>query len=297
MRLTWMYHVVHNKGTMHGRNIKTRYIGSTSILRFKKMLIYQTRSNVIILQGTLPAYCIQLLDWRLEKCYTKKLTCHLDHNERSHWNMTVKENWVRKLLNDQKGNLLDNQKEKLLHKQNFSNQPNQLLNQLVIDQCDLITYKMEGIRPVPKWSMLILFYEELCSSDRTVRLVEMEEFQTRSVRVSMLSRLMKERGDLLLLSIRLKRKTGFEYVLLKKTICSTLTMKYFAKEWKNSLLVMTRVMNQFGERTRHGLPNSRTTTFRCEIRAKYQRSTVDSENWEPPSSTCSSARSATESII
>ena len=33
-----------------------------------------------------------------------------------------------------------------------------------------------------------------------------------------------------------------------------------------------------GERGRHGLPNSRTTTFRCEIRAKYQRSTLDSEN-------------------
>ena len=32
-RLTWMYHVVHNTCTMHGRDIKTRYIGSTSILR------------------------------------------------------------------------------------------------------------------------------------------------------------------------------------------------------------------------------------------------------------------------
>ena len=44
-------------------------------------------------------------------------------------------------------------------------------------------------------------------------------------------------------------------------------------------------------------PNSRTTTFRCEIRAKYQRSTIDSENWEPARSTCSSKRSTTESII
>ena len=52
-----------------------------------------------------------------------------------------------------------------------------------------------------------------------------------------------------------------------------------------------------GERSRHGLPNSRTTTFRCEIRAKYQRSTIDSENWEPPRSTCSSTWSTTESII
>ena len=48
-----MYHVVHNTCTTHGRDIKTRYIGSTSILTF-----YQTRSNAIIFQETLPAYCI-----------------------------------------------------------------------------------------------------------------------------------------------------------------------------------------------------------------------------------------------
>ena len=30
-----------------------------------------------------------------------------------------------------------------------------------------------------------------------------------------------------------------------------------------------------GERGRHGLPNSRTTTFRCETRAKYMRSRID----------------------
>ena len=32
------------------------------------------------------------------------------------------------------------------------------------------------------------------------------------------------------------------------------------------------------ERGRHGLQNSRTTTFRCATRAKYQRSRFDSEN-------------------
>ena len=32
------------------------------------------------------------------------------------------------------------------------------------------------------------------------------------------------------------------------------------------------------ERGRHGLPNSRTTTFSCEARAEYQRSRRDSEN-------------------
>ena len=48
----------------------------------------------------------------------------------------------------------------------------------------------------------------------------------------------------LLLLIRLMRKTALEYVLLMKAIRSTLKMKNFVKEWKNPLLIMTRVMNQ-----------------------------------------------------
>ena len=54
----------------------------------------------------------------------------------------------------------------------------------------------------------------------------------KTVRVSMLSRLMTERCDLLLLFIQLKHKTALEYVLLMKAIRSTLMMKYFVKEWK-----------------------------------------------------------------
>ena len=57
--LTSLYHVERDTCTVHGRNIKTRYFGLILILRFKKGLtFYQTRSNAIILQGTLPAYCI-----------------------------------------------------------------------------------------------------------------------------------------------------------------------------------------------------------------------------------------------
>ena len=61
----------------------------------------------------------------------------------------------------------------------------------------------------------------------------------------MLNRLMKERGDMLLLLIRLMRKTALEYVLLMKAIRSMLKMKHFEKKKrKNRLLIMTRVMNQ-----------------------------------------------------
>ena len=56
--LTSLYHVERDTCTVHGRNIKTRYSGLILILRFKRLTFYQTRSNAIILQGTLPAYCI-----------------------------------------------------------------------------------------------------------------------------------------------------------------------------------------------------------------------------------------------
>ena len=57
--LTSVYHVERDTCTVHGRSIKTRYFVLILIFRFKKGLtFYQTRSNAIILQGTLPAYCI-----------------------------------------------------------------------------------------------------------------------------------------------------------------------------------------------------------------------------------------------
>ena len=45
---------------MLGRNIKTRYFGFDISLAIQKkgLTFYQTRSNAVILQGTLPAYCI-----------------------------------------------------------------------------------------------------------------------------------------------------------------------------------------------------------------------------------------------
>ena len=56
---------------MHGRDIKIRYFGSILIL---ESVFYQTRSNAIILQGTLPAHCIVRAE-RLrnpEKLYEKQ---------------------------------------------------------------------------------------------------------------------------------------------------------------------------------------------------------------------------------
>ena len=73
--LTSLYHVSHDTCKMHGRDIKIRYFGSILILESEKGLMFsQTRSNAIILQGTLPAHCIVKVE-RLrngEKLYEKQ---------------------------------------------------------------------------------------------------------------------------------------------------------------------------------------------------------------------------------
>ena len=56
--LTSLYHVARDTCTPHGRGIKTRYFWVDIDLAIKGLTFYKTRSNAIILQGTLPAYCI-----------------------------------------------------------------------------------------------------------------------------------------------------------------------------------------------------------------------------------------------
>ena len=104
----------------------------------------------------------------------------------------------------------------------FSNQPNQLQIQFVTDRGDLLTCKMEETRPVLRRSMVILLTKNLVLQTKRGDLLYLK---TRWV--SMLSRLMTERGDLLLFVIQLQHKTTLKYVM--KPIRSTLMMKYFVK--------------------------------------------------------------------
>ena len=145
-----MHHVMHNTCTMHGRDIKTRYSGSTSILPLRKDW---NSIRLDRMQSFFNFVFRKLSGWKLEKSYTKKYTCHLDLRRRSHWNTNKRENWVQNMLNDQKsGNYLE-----------VSNRTNQLEIQFVRDRGDLISRmtwvvcKMEQKRPVLRRSMLILF--------------------------------------------------------------------------------------------------------------------------------------------
>ena len=53
-----MYHVVHNTCTMHGRDQDAVFWVDINLSIAKGLKFYQTRSNVVILQETLPACCI-----------------------------------------------------------------------------------------------------------------------------------------------------------------------------------------------------------------------------------------------
>ena len=99
----------------------------------KGLTLYQTRSNAIILQGTLPAYCIPKVvrlktgDVSYEKAYMSprpppKISLRHDHD------------W--KLINSQKVKLFDSLEEKF-NTQRSPNQPNQSQNQSVMDQGNL----------------------------------------------------------------------------------------------------------------------------------------------------------------
>ena len=128
----------------------------------KGLTFYQTRSNAIILQGTLPACCIpKVVRLKTGEVCMRNHTCLFDHRQRSHYDtITIgpegKINWVLQLNNSQSVNTFDRLVEKFNTKSS-PNQPNQNPNQFVIDRGNLIAQKMclllQEKRPVPTRSM------------------------------------------------------------------------------------------------------------------------------------------------
>ena len=153
----------------------------------KGLTFYQTRSNAIILQGILPAYCIpKNVRLKTGEVLYEKHTCHLDFHQRSHYVTIGLKNWARKLFNNQKEKLFDNQKEKLLDKPEFfqSTQPTPNPIRDTSGRPD-ITHDVISVQDERKTSRsqeisVNSLSEERSSSDRTGRLVNTEEIQARS---------------------------------------------------------------------------------------------------------------------
>ena len=125
------------------------------------------------------------------------------------------------------------------------------------------------------------FSEELSSSERTGPFVETVVIQTRSSedRKSLNIEQTHERTGRLVATLNTaEAQDSSRARSFHESDTLNVDDEVLRKRMENPLLIMTRVMTQDGERGRHGLPNSRTTTFRCETRAEYQRSRIDSEN-------------------
>ena len=144
MRLTGVHRVMHNTCTKHGRDIRTQYIGSTSILLWRKdwSSIRLDRTPSFFKKHFQLIVFRKLLGWKLEKSYTRKYACHLDFFPRSHWNTNGKENWVQNMLNDQKlGNFLE-----------VSNRTNQFQIQVVKEWRPVITRDVISVQDGRKTS-------------------------------------------------------------------------------------------------------------------------------------------------
>ena len=100
----------------------------------KGLTFYQTRSNAIIFQGTVPAYCIP----KVVRLKTREVLYEKTYRSpRPPPKISLRHDWTREFGSEK--NLLNSHEEKFLDKQNSSNQPNQFQNQSVIDQGNLIT--------------------------------------------------------------------------------------------------------------------------------------------------------------
>ena len=84
----------------------------------KGLTFYQTRSNAIILQGTLPAYCIpKVVRLKTGESYMRNHTCLFDHHQKYHYDtITIGPegmiNWVLLMNNSQSVKLFDSHEEK-----------------------------------------------------------------------------------------------------------------------------------------------------------------------------------------
>ena len=144
---------------------------------------------------------------------------------------SLKHEWTSelgpKIARQPEGNLLDNQKEKLLDKQIFSNQPNQLQIQFVTDRGDLMTCKMEETRPVLRRSMLILLTKN--SVLQTERGVNVEQTHDRTVRpVATLHKAEAQDGS----------------QVCHEGDALNVDDEILRKRMENPLLFMTRIMNR-----------------------------------------------------
>ena len=142
-RSNWKHRVLHKTCIKHGRNIRIRCIGLTSILLWRKdwRSIKHDRTPSLFTKHSQLIVFWNLFGWKLEKSYTKRYTCHLDLLQRSPRNTTGRKNMVQKLLDDQM--------EKLCNNLKVPNQANQMQIQIMIERWNPLFAVTQVTRKVP----------------------------------------------------------------------------------------------------------------------------------------------------
>ena len=171
----------------------------------------------------------------------KKHTCHLDLHQRSHYVTIGQRNWVRKFRQPE-GEVARQPEGEVARQAKFF-QPAQPTPNPIRDRSG----RLDEMQDERKTSRSQEISVNSLTKNPVLQIEQVDVLKQRKIkhvhlktaRVSMLSRLMIEQGDLLL--TQLQYKTTLKYIM--KPTRSTLMKKYFVKEWRNPLLFMTRIMN------------------------------------------------------
>ena len=154
---------------MHGKDIKTRFFWVDIDLAIQKGLtFYQTRSNAIILQETLPAYCIpKVVRLKTGKVLHEKVSM----SPRRPLKISLKHEWTREL-----GSKVARQPEGEVARQAKFFQPTQPTPNPIRDRSGRPDDMQDGRNTSRPWEINVnSFNEGLSSSDRTERPVVSED--------------------------------------------------------------------------------------------------------------------------
>ena len=134
-RSTRNHRVLHNMQKAWKEQQNTESWVDINFALKKGLKFSQTRSNAIFLHETLPAFLYpEMFGWKLEKSFTIRHLCHLDHHRGFPWDMIGWRIWVQKLLDKQKS----------------TNQLNQILIQIMIVRRDSLWQNKRPVRVLRK---------------------------------------------------------------------------------------------------------------------------------------------------
>ena len=164
----------------------------------KGLTFYQTRSNAIILQGILPAYCIPKAV-RLKTGEVLHAKAYM--SPRPPPKISLRHDWTKEL-----GSKVDRQPEAEVARQAKFFQPTQPIPNPIRDRSGRPDEMQDEKKTSRSQEISVNFLnEEASSSDRTGDLLKQRKFKhvhLKTARVSMLSRLMIEQGDLLMTQLQ-----------------------------------------------------------------------------------------------